>query len=70
MITEAEKLEVLQDELKEKENLEYEILNKKILNKKIKTRRIKQQRKFIETEYNYPIIRENYNSNRQFCMED
>ena len=65
MITEVEKLEVLQNELKQKENLEYEILNKKI-----KTRRIKQQRKFTEIECNYPIIRENYNANKQFYMED
>lgn len=65
MITEVEKLEVLQNELKQKENLEYEILNKKFKNK-----RTIQQRKFTETEYNYPIIRENYNANKQFYMED
>lgn len=65
LITESEKLEILQNELLEKENLKLDILNKKL-----KNRRNIEQKKFEQIEYGNPIIRENYNSNKQFYMED
>ena len=65
LINESEKLEVLQNELLEKENIKIDILNEKL-----KNRRNIEQKKFEQIEYGYPIIRENYSSNKQFYMED
>ena len=53
MITEQEKLEVLKDELIQKENLENEILQNKA-----KKRRQMQQKSYMEVEYGYKMSEE------------